>query len=152
MNIHNDPNLARMYCQVCNGTGAVYQEHADGTLSEHVCPYCQGARNSTWVRQKFDANASRTKVIKRCVWGYGIFIFLMLSPKHIPGYIVALAWLVFLIGLVWVWLHPSPSKRRQKRLRRGPDPMTTNKERLMGGAVLGGAVLKGAWEQQRRYR
>ena len=51
-NAHLADNLNDVPCNVCRGTGKTYLEHDDGSLSEQSCPYCKGAKNTVWVKER----------------------------------------------------------------------------------------------------
>jgi hypothetical protein len=146
-----DAQLAGSYCQVCNGTGHTYLEHPDGTLSEEVCAYCHGRKNLTWWTEREMGYQSRIGGIKGMIWGYGALLVLT-AHGSIWRHDYALKWVhfalfvVLLAGLVWVYVHPKPSKST----RRGPNPLTTDRERFMGTAAVGGALFKAKWDTSRR--
>ena len=56
--------------------------------------------------------------------------------------------LVLMIGFGWIFVHPKP----RGRPRRKPNPLTTDRERIMGGVVLGGALLKAQHDQRVRQQ
>lgn len=142
MNLHLATNLDTLYCIVCRGTGTVFEEHADGSLSEQPCPYCHGSKNSTWVKDRYEHRLGWTYALKALICAYWAVVWLVIDPMGQHNIMIPVtAWAIGIVGGVWMWVHPSPSKRRQRKARRGPDPMTTDKERLLGAAVIGGALL-----------
>jgi hypothetical protein len=158
-NPHIADNLDTVRCQVCRATGMLYQEHADGSLSEQVCPYCKGAKNSVWIKERFDDHFLKIDALKTLIWGYGAFLFwtdgypvrsLRMSfwtSSAGAKYFHFGLFLVLFAGLVWMYLNPSPKKRKKVR---GPNPLTTDKEKLLGAAVLGGALLKHEHEHKQK--
>src|SRR5215831_14851411 len=114
-----DEGLKTDPCGVCRGTGHTYLEHADGSLSEEVCPYCHGAQNSTWRHDAWAGRNSRTAGIKVVIWSY-LGLYLLSFGGHVwahsAGFKLAhiLLALPILVGLVWIWVHPGP-RRRPKR-------------------------------------
>jgi hypothetical protein len=155
MGLQNASNLKELYCYVCKGTGKMYLEHADGTLSEQTCTYCRGAKNSVWIKNRFDAKQLGYDLVKLGIAAYMIVLGLTFKlpvwartsgAKWFHFVLIA----ILAVGLVWMYLHPSPSKRRQKRLAKGPNPLTTDREKLIAGAVVAGAVVKHEWQKHER--
>ena len=138
-----DPGLKTEACGVCRGTGTTYLEHPDGSLSEEVCPYCHGAKNNVW---RFDAEMGRNSRIvglKGIIWGYSALYVLTWYGKvwrhdYTLKWVHAVLFLVAVVGLLWAYGHPAP----RRRPKRPPNPLTTDQERLLGAAVIGGAMLK----------
>jgi hypothetical protein len=154
-NPHLASNLDEVNCQVCRGTGMIYEEHADGSLSEQVCPYCKGAKNSLWIKERFDNHFLKIDIAKMCIWFYGSFLGFSMTKPMLAFWTASEGikiihfgmWLVLLVGLVWINRNPSPKKKKKTRRH---DPLTTDRERLMGAAVLGGALLKHEHEQKQK--
>jgi hypothetical protein len=141
---------AQVICYICRGTGKIYLEHADGSLSEQVCEFCGGAKNSAWIREGSDRRESVLEWKKIFLGLFSAAVLFSFSPvvhqQHFwtasPGIkIVHFVLLVLTaIALYWDFCHPSPKK--YKKPRRGPNPLTTDHEKLMAGVVVGGAVVK----------
>ena len=144
-------------CPVCRGTGSTYLEHPDGSLAEQPCPYCKGRKDQTWVPEFHQARANRqTKTRHRGKLLIAAFLFLLWETRGWLGGVsemLSLLWIAMfiggLVGLGWWYAHPKPGSGKAAPPRK-PDPMTTPEEKLMGGALLGGAFLKHEWEQFRR--
>ena len=139
-------------CRICRGTGHTFLEHEDGSLSEQVCPYCKGRKDSTWVAERKD-----TREIKRLSVKAGICFYLvaliatngltfwnigntMANPDMIVLHIAV--WLLFIVGCGWWYTHPEPSKKKAKAKRQHAPGFSDDKEAILGAIVVGGAVLK----------
>lgn len=150
---HNSPDLDQLSCRICRGTGTTYEEHPDGSLSEHACPYCKGTADSVWVKERFDVRTNKVSNFKLGIAGYAIALGatnLMHVWTASPGLKVVhfMMWIALVVALIWGWLHPAPRKRK----RRAPHPLTTDREKLMGAAVLGGLYLKGQYDHNHRHQ
>lgn len=134
-------------CRVCNGTGKTYLEHPDGALSEEVCPYCHGRANSVWVRERGEAKVARTYLVKMGICFYGgliawpIPIWTADTQLKVIHFVL---WLVLFVGFAWIYVHPSPKKAR----RRGPNPLTTDRERWAATGLAAGAFIKHDLDQR----
>ena len=147
---HMATNLDKVNCQVCRGTRKLYVEHPDGSLSEEVCTYCNGAGNSVWVKDHFVTEQSRAEWGKILIAAYFGFICWTETQGHAmttfwtasPGIKIVHFLLWVLIVPCFLWWRSHPKAKTRTRARRGPNPLTTDRERIMGGVVMGGAVLK----------
>lgn len=144
-------------CAVCRGTGKGYIEHPDGTLTEIACTYCHGRQDDTWVADHRRRSWNRLTKFKL---GIGVYMALLVLTNGIPAWSVngdgppaafvlhCLAWLIGLAGCYW-WLinrkvkAPRPSKHAPG--------FTDDREVLMGGAFLGGALLKTKWDSTHHH-
>jgi hypothetical protein len=136
-------------CNVCRGTGKTFLQHEDGSLSEDVCPYCHGRGDAVWVHEHRVERRTRLATAKGYIWGAtGLYVLTIGWPlwRHSFGlkWVHGLMALAILVALVWVFMHPSGKPKR-----RGPNPLTSDRERWMGAAVMGGAMLKGQWQRRR---
>jgi hypothetical protein len=142
--------LEALECQVCNGSGKTYLEHPDGSLSEEVCAYCHGSKDSMWWEEREMRHQGRIDARKTLVWFYVCLVGMTFS-QSLWRHDAALKWvhaavcLVAVVGLLWVFAHPKPSRKAPRQ----PNPLTTDREKLMGAGVVGAAWLK--TEVDRRF-
>jgi len=147
-------DLKDVPCEVCRGTGKTYLEHADGSLSEQVCPYCHGRKDTTWLAERYRARQDHKRLVKLGILAYLAFLLLtngihawgLQAPSPYMFLAHVGAWLVGIAGLVWWYTHPKakPGKARK------PNPLTTDQEKLFGAALMGGALLKADWKRHHR--
>lgn len=160
--VPNDPYAAYRYnpdcCEVCRGTGKSYLEHPDGSLTEVVCGYCKGRKDSTWVKERFQKREHNKTTGKWLVAAY--FAFLIFSngwpfwsvSGDGPAVLFALHCLFWLGGFAaFTWVLVSPKLNRKPRVRKHAPGFTEPREKLMGGAFVGGALLKGKWDQTHKH-
>jgi hypothetical protein len=127
----------------------MYLEHQDGTLSEQTCTYCRGAKNSVWIRDRYQHHFDKLALIKAAIWFFGTFLFATMRMSSLwaasPGIKVAhfLMFIAWGIGLIWIYVNPHPSTKK----RRQPNPLTTDREKLFAGAVAAEFAVKHAWEK-----
>lgn len=143
-------DLTTVPCNICRGSGKTYLEHTDGSLSEQPCPYCKGRKHSTWVQERTAQRRSAIGVGKVLISAYMVLLvvtnglpFWSLAPSANNGLFALhiVAWVVGLCGLVWWFTHPKPKPKKKA------NPLTTDRERLMGAAVMGGVLLKSEIQQ-----
>lgn len=142
-------------CEVCRGTGKGYVEHPDGTLTEIVCQYCHGRKDSTWVEERFWANEHKEHLVKA---GIVVWFVALVVTNGLPFWSLAgdggsgmfllhtAAWFLGIGGLVWWFCTPAAKKAKTKPPRHAPG-FTEDQEKLAGAVFLGGALLKGKWDQ-----
>ena len=141
-------------CTICQGTGKAYVEHPDGTLTETECGYCKGTGNSAWVDQRVWSHQYTNHVAKVGIVAYLVLLlapivinFLSVSVDGPPWAFAmrCLAWGLGIFGLFWIYMNPKARKHR--RAPKHAPGFTEDRERLAGGAFLGGVLLKGKWDE-----
>jgi hypothetical protein len=146
-------DLKNVPCEICEGTGKTYLEHPDGSLSEQPCPYCQGRKDSTWLAERYRARQDHKQQMKVAICVYfglllltnGIHAWGLQAPSPYMFLVHVGAWLVGFAGLAWWYINPKKGNKARR-----PHPLTTDREKLMGGALLGGVLLKHEWDVHER--
>src|SRR5882672_7075018 len=149
----------KQVCEVCRGTGKSYVEHPDGTLTEVVCGYCKGRKDSTWVEERFWAREYTEGTVKGLIVCYFVALvitnglpFWSLAGDGPPAMFVlhCLAWFVGIAGLVWWFCNPA-AKRKAKAAKHAPG-FTEPREQIMGAVLMGGALLKHEWDRNHHHQ
>lgn len=144
-----DASLANAPCTVCRGTGITYLEHADGSLSEKVCPACRGEKNQEWRHDHWEGFQFR-RGIPRLIFRSGLIVLwgVLCIPRLEASHNVAL-WIFLCIGGLGLVIHACDSfKVPKKKTRR--DPLTTETQKNMIGGLGAATVLKMEWDEHRK--